>query len=206
MTVTQIKGLAGEILFLVLVAAFFGLLYNAYSPRGIRLFRAGTVSVAAGDSAVFGVPNAPGGTAPEGGGSRPLNTAAPLHERALRNQDSMAALFGAKEDVYRTVSLDQVRRLLEERKGLFIDARNREDYKRGHIRGAWSIPALEMEKYFDKLMTVPSDTLAVVYCNGPDCHLGRMLADFLKELHFTNLYLYNDGWDGWEKANMPVER
>ena len=206
MTAARTKGLAREILFIVLVAAFLGLLYNAYSPRGIRLFRARIMSVAAGDSAIFGVPNAFGDTAADSGGSRPPRSAAPLHERALRNQDSMAALFGAKEEIYRTVSLDQVRRLLEEKKGLFIDARNAGDYKKGHIRRAWSIPALEMERYFDKLMTVPSDTLTVIYCNGPDCHLGRMLADFLKELHFTNLYLYDDGWDGWEKANRPVER
>ena len=192
-----------EICVIVLLAVFLAVVHNAFSPKGIRLLRVKGRAVAVNDSSIFGGVARTDG---DSGTRAPANGVAPLHERALKNPDSMAALFGGEENVYRTVSLDQVRRLLEEKKALFIDARNREDFRKGHIRGAWSVPALEMERYFDKLMTVPSDTMAVIYCNASDCHLGRMLIDFLKELHFTNLFLYDDGWDGWEKAKMPSEK
>lgn len=195
--------LVREIFVIISLAVFLAVVYNAFSPKGIRLLRARSVDVAVHDSSLF---VGAGAASANSQATRIVTGVAPLHERAIKNPDSMAALFGGTENVYRTVSLDQIRRLLEQKKALFFDARNAEDFRKGHIPGAWSIPALEMEGYFDTLMTLPSDTMAVVYCNGADCHLGRMLIDFLKELHFSNLYLYDDGWDGWERAELPVER
>ena len=195
--------LVKEIVVITSLAVFLAIVYNGFSPKGIRLLRAGAVNVAVHDSSLFG---GAGAAYADSQTPRIVSGIAPLHERALKNPDSMAALFAREENVYQTVTLDQVRRLLEQKKAFFIDARNAEDFRKGHIPGAWNIPALEMEQYFDTLVTLPSGSTAVIYCNGVDCHLGKMLIDFLKELHFTNLYLYDEGWDGWEKAKLPVER
>jgi rhodanese-related sulfurtransferase len=75
----------------------------------------------------------------------------------------------------------------------------------GHIIGSRNIPFLGVENYFEKMMDIPRDTLIVIYCNGPDCELGKELADFMTQMGFKHLYLYDDGWDGWEKAKMPFE-
>jgi 3-mercaptopyruvate sulfurtransferase SseA len=32
-----------------------------------------------------------------------------------------------------------------------------------------------------------------------------MVAEFMQAIGFKRLYLYDDGWDGWEKAKMPVD-
>ncbi len=56
-----------------------------------------------------------------------------------------------------------------------------------------------------RLAVIPRDTLIIVYCSNSECPLGRSLAEFLGVMEFKNLLLYDDGWDGWQKAGMPVD-
>jgi len=188
-----------EVAQVLMLAAILAFLYNAYSPSGIPLVRREPRKIAVADSVLFS-------EHATRDSQRDVKIIAPLHESALANPDSMARLAGRKsESVFKIITLQQMKRLLEENRGIIIDARPAEEYKKGHIKGARNIPGLEAEDHFAELAQLPMDTLVIIYCNNPDCHLGRSLADFMNVMEFKKLYLYDEGWDGWLMAKMPVD-
>jgi rhodanese-related sulfurtransferase len=196
---TKITPLLREIFMILLLSVFLALVYNAFSSRGISLIRKEILKIAAPDSVLFSRSSLDDST-------HGVKVIAPLHERALRNQDSMAKLYPTiHESDFKIISLVQLKKLLGEKRGVMLDARSAGEYKQGHIKGASNIPALDVEKYFDKLVTIPRDTLVIIYCNNPECDLGQMLADFLKVMEFKHLLIYDDGWDGWTQAKMPID-
>jgi len=186
-----------EIGTIILISVFLSLVYNAFSGRGISLIRKEIQKVAVTDSSLF---------LPHQDTVQGVKIIAPLHERALQNPDSMAKLYPKIEsEPFKVISLAQLKKLLDEKRGILLDARNSDEFLKGHIKGARNIPALEVEKYFDKLVTIPRDTIVIIYCNNPECHMGAILADFLKVMEFKSLLLYDGGWDGWMEAKMPVD-
>jgi len=206
-----------ESIAIVIVAAFLALVYNWFSPRGLSLIRQHAPGVSASDSSLFmtsPADDSPGagtssirqGKSEDTVGPGAVKVIAPLHERALAEEDSIEKTSGKKEvPEYRIVSLVQFKRLLQEHRGILIDARESEDYQRGHIKGARSIPDLEADKHFGELAPLPRDTLVLIYCSNAECPLGRALAHFMSIMSFTNLLLFDDGWDGWVSAGMPVD-
>ena len=110
-----------------------------------------------------------------------------------------------EQHAYRIITLRQFERLRAAHRTIVFDARPAEDFRKARIAGAKNIPGQEAENHFDDVAELPRDTMIVVYCNNPDCHLGRILATFLAALDFKNVLLYDDGWDGWVKANEPVD-
>lgn len=198
--------LSKEIAGIIALAVVLGLLYNVFSPNGIPLIRKSPTKVAVSDSALF---------APTTDSLRQsllndtsrlpgVKVIAPLHEQALAGKGPAAAGVQS-EPAYKVVTLGQVKKILAQGKAVFIDAREPEEYKKGHIAGARNIPAMEEDQHFPDLVQIPRDTLIVVYCNNAECHLGRMLTEFLATMEFKRLFLYDDGWDGWTKAGMPID-
>jgi rhodanese-related sulfurtransferase len=178
------KSVSRDMAGIILKAAVVGLCFNAFAPKGLPLIRVAPVKVAASDSALFSM------TPP------PL---APLHERAMKNPDSV------KAQVFTIISLDQFKKLIARGQGMILDARNKEDYVKAHVPHARNVPAIDVDQYFEQLAPIPRDTLIIIYCNNPDCHLGRQLAEFMAVMEFKKMVLYDDGWDGWTKAGMPVD-
>jgi len=43
-----------------------------------------------------------------------------------------------------------------------------------------------------------------IYCSNPHCHFARSVAELLGTFGFTNLLLYDDGYDAWMDAGLPV--
>ncbi len=192
-----------------LLSVFVAFLYNAFSPKSISLIRKIPVKTATANSVLFPqqhISQLPSSS--DSSNKKSIPVIAPLHERALRNPDSMAALEkNKKRDAgYKIVTLEQVKRLMAEQRGVLLDARGVDEFEKGHIHGARNIPYFEVEKHFEEMMTIPRDTLILIYCSNPECPLGRNLVDFMTQMEFHTIYLYDDGWDGWEKAGMPAEK
>lgn len=185
-----------EIWTILFLSVFLSLVYNTFSSKGIPLIRKEIQKVTVADSVLF---------TPDIDTTQNVKVIAPLHERALHNPDSMAKLYPKVQEPFRVISLQQLKKMLAEKRGVLLDARSTDEFRKGHIKGARNIPALEVEKYFDQLVTIPHDTIVIIYCNNPDCHMGQILADFLKVMEFQSLLLYDDGWDGWVEAKMPVD-
>ncbi|MBA4313653.1 MAG: hypothetical protein C0417_13595 [Chlorobiaceae bacterium] len=199
-----------EILIIVSISILVALLFNTFSGKGLPLIRKEMIKVQAPDSVLFS--SAPSNIdsalliQPDSSITKNIQVIAPLHEQALRNPASATNLSDkTSKEYYTVITLSQLQRLLKENRGLLIDARNAEDYMQGHIGNAINIPALEIDNHFSEIVAIPRDTLMLLYCNNADCDLAHLLADFLRDLEFKKIYIYENGWDGWIKAGMPVD-
>ena len=189
---------------IILLSVFLSLVYNLFSAKSLSLIRKEITKESVDDSLLFSKPN--------------VNVDSTIHAQPEVKETTTQSEKGrmkklanppaedVKNNIYKVVSLEQAKRLLAEGKTLFIDARDETSYRKGHVTGAVNIFGDEPDQHFEFLAPLPRDTLIVIYCNGPDCHLGRALAEFMKVLEFSNLYLYDDGWEGWQKAKMPEEQ
>jgi len=198
------KGLLFEVSLIIGLSIILAFAYNIYSGKGIPIIRKAVQKVVVEDSVLF--KHFPTVDSVHENVPQDIKVIAPLHERALRNPDSMANLYKDKKNpVYKIITMSQFTRLISEKKGIIFDARSNEEYVKGHVRGAHNIPADEAINHFEELLPLPRDTLILIYCNGPECHLGHMLADFLVTLDFKNMYIFDGGWEEWVNSKMPID-
>jgi len=83
---------------------------------------------------------------------------------------------------------------------VLIDVRDKEDYQRGHIKGAVSMPIEEIDKRYREL---PTDKEIVTYCYNQYCHLSTLGALKLVE-HGITAREMNVGWSDWVKLGNPL--
>ena len=83
---------------------------------------------------------------------------------------------------------------------VLIDVRDKEDYQRGHIKGAVSMPLEEIDKRYQEL---PRDKDIVTYCYNQYCHLSSLGALKLVE-HGIPTKEMNVGWSEWVKLGNPL--
>lgn len=100
----------------------------------------------------------------------------------------------------------RARKLFNSGEYLFVDARSVEDYQEGHIRGAVSLPAGQVEaKLPEFLQHYPPETAIITYCSGRTCRDSHHLAEVLMEMGYDNINVFIDGFPGWETEGHPVE-
>jgi len=89
----------------------------------------------------------------------------------------------------------------------FIDAREVEEYRSGHVKGATNIPATQApEAIRSALAAQGPDREIVIYCDGEECGASTLLAGKLQRLGFTKVYVFYGGWTAWQTAGLPVEK
>ncbi len=105
------------------------------------------------------------------------------------------------------ISLAEAKRMFLQKSAIIIDARPIDDFEKGHIKGARSLPWNEVDQ---RIMGVTKDisvnTLIITYCDGESCQLSHNLAKFLLDLGFTNVKILVNGWTKWQKADLPIEK
>jgi rhodanese-related sulfurtransferase len=87
---------------------------------------------------------------------------------------------------------------------VIVDARTREEYARGCIPGAWSVPGGELVLRIGELAPRP-DTTVVVHCGGRTrSYLG---AESLRRMKLANpVVALRNGTMGWTLAGLELER
>ena len=89
---------------------------------------------------------------------------------------------------------------------LFVDARPVEEYDKGHIPKAISLPFEALDEQFEALgQILSSDVPVIVYCKNRECDDALLLAIELRDMGKTNLLYYVDGFELWEESGCPVE-
>ncbi len=81
---------------------------------------------------------------------------------------------------------------------LFVDARKKELFDKGHIKGAVNI---EPGGSFDALSRSGK---VVVYCSGGSCSDAEKVADALTEAGFPKVYVLAEGYEAWKDKGLPV--
>jgi len=108
---------------------------------------------------------------------------------------------------FSVVMIDEARALFEKKKAYFIDVRSADDYRAGHIPGAYHITASSLEEstLIGEKKFAP-DERYVVYCGGTDCSVGYDIAGRLAESGVENVGIFLKGWQKWCDAGLPVAR
>lgn len=89
---------------------------------------------------------------------------------------------------------------------MVIDARAPEDYASGHILGAINIPEKNLpDSFMEYADFLPRDLLLIVYCGGGDCDQSVKVLELMHTMGFTELGLYEAGWEDWERQGFPAD-
>ncbi len=90
---------------------------------------------------------------------------------------------------------------------VFVDARSSSDFAAGHVAGAVSVPFESFDEYFSAVAElIDSGKELVVYCSSRECDDALLLASELQSMGYSNLVLFVDGFELWQKQDGPVER
>jgi rhodanese-related sulfurtransferase len=113
-------------------------------------------------------------------------------EKAMRYfQEKLEFTLGPAELMHRFTDHDDVR---------VLDVRAEEDYRKGHIPGAISVP----KDRWDMYMGLSTTGRNVVYCYSQPCHLAAeaCLHFAAKGFHMMEL---EGGMEGWRQFGYEVE-
>jgi rhodanese-related sulfurtransferase len=114
----------------------------------------------------------------------------------------MTTVTGERLDI----SLQNAEKLFRDQAAVFLDARSADDYDRGHIKGALSLPWQNVDQLFMEVtQDLESEKSIITYCDGETCNLSHDLALFLKDMGFMNVRVLVNGWTVWRESRFPVE-
>ena len=92
---------------------------------------------------------------------------------------------------------------------IFIDARDDEHYRAGHIPGAYLFDRFQAENYLTNVLQVCLIAQQIVfYCNGGDCDESEHTAIFLRDsipIPKEKVFVYGGGLNEWTTNGLPIE-
>jgi rhodanese-related sulfurtransferase len=92
---------------------------------------------------------------------------------------------------------------------IFIDARNDEHYRAGHIPGAYHFDRFQPENYLTNVLQVCLIAQQIVfYCNGGDCDDSEHAAIILRDsigIPKEKVFVYGGGLNEWTANGLPIE-
>ncbi|HYA79003.1 MAG TPA: rhodanese-like domain-containing protein [Candidatus Nitrosopolaris sp.] len=193
-----VKWVLLEAVLVVVFGALFAVAANRVSPRGLALTR---------------------NFFPEGTGRLVSATppAAPAHDVTNTHFPAIdpAQIVAAKlrEKGLQLIDRSQAVQLFhdprfQQNTVVFVDARDEQHYREGHIPGAYEFDPYRPEKYFDAVLPVcKAAEQIVVYCNGGDCDDSETAALLLRDVGIANqkLVVYGGGITEWTTDGLPVE-
>jgi rhodanese-related sulfurtransferase len=104
-------------------------------------------------------------------------------------------------------SVEAAKKYFDQKNAVFLDARSRDDYARGHIQGALSLPVNEFESHLEDLRKqFDAETYFITYCSGRECEDSHRLAQQLFENGYWEVSVFIDGFPAWEARGYPIEK
>lgn len=138
-----------------------------------------------------------------------LSLAAAFAANALHPEgiETVRDYFAKPQHSYQTVSTEEFAEYatyLEDEAGdvVFLDARRRSQYERGHVPGAWNVPRNDPAALEAVLAALPDAAYVAIYCQGGNCEDSIFLAEDLVYRHGVDpsiVYIYEPGWEEWQK-------
>ncbi|MBI3195688.1 MAG: rhodanese-like domain-containing protein [Ignavibacteriae bacterium] len=193
----------GSILLLCIMLAF---IYNYFSPKGISLIRKELPKDTTSLTELFAASiQEVDSSKTDSVHFQQTKPEQPQSEQAIEKKPVQPKPKESWKGI-KIISVEQFAQLVRERQTLILDAREPDEFNKGRVPGSKNIPYLQVDNYFEQLAMFPRDTTVAIYCNNLMCPLGRGLAEFMEQLEFKRLLLFEEGWDRWEREEMPVER
>jgi rhodanese-related sulfurtransferase len=105
-----------------------------------------------------------------------------------------------------TLTMEKAKAEFDRGVAIFLDARDREEYEEGHVRGALSLPVRHIEIYYPGMKKLlPKEAHIIVYCASPECNASLYLAEELVKLRYEHIEVMLGGWEEWEELGYPDE-
>ncbi|MCP5515914.1 MAG: rhodanese-like domain-containing protein [Verrucomicrobiales bacterium] len=193
-----VSRILGELVVVGVAGLALGLAANRLSPRGLSLTRDYFPSL---------VPPPP---------SVPAASIEPQDDAEAQtpaNGEPAGGAEGAVQGGVAFLSHEQAVALFEDPRReaelvVFVDARDPDHYREGHIPGAYLFYHYRPEEYLPEVL--PACQLAedvVVYCNGGTCEDSELAAASLRQLGVAAecLRIYRDGITRWRAEGLPLE-
>lgn len=99
------------------------------------------------------------------------------------------------------ISMEDAVKLHKEGKAVFIDVRSNEQFTKGHIKGALSIPGSQIVGRFKE---VPPGKTVITYCAcSAEQSSGRAAASLVAH-GVKNVFALKGGWSEWKSSSLPV--
>lgn len=99
------------------------------------------------------------------------------------------------------VTLEELRGKIHEQDVVILDVRPGEEFNRGHIKEAVSIPGEELAS---RLHELPKEAEIIAYCRGPLCVYADEAVKLLMEKGFKAKRL-KEGFPDWKAVGYPFE-
>jgi len=101
------------------------------------------------------------------------------------------------------VSTLEATQLINRSDALVVDLRSAEEYAKGHILGAKSVPLADLERRAGELEKNKAKAV-IVHC-GDGSRAGGGVA-VLRKLGFGSVSNLSGGYAAWQQAGLPVEK
>jgi rhodanese-related sulfurtransferase len=103
----------------------------------------------------------------------------------------------------RRITIDEAEKLVKSGKAIYVDVRSKEQYEKGHIRGAISMPHSQMVA---RLREIPPGRTIITYCAcSAEQSSGRAVLE-LAAHGLKNAAALTGGWSAWNLKGLPTER
>jgi rhodanese-related sulfurtransferase len=189
-----------NVIYILIVSSIIGLLINFLRPDGISLSRKEKQLVWADSINRIKI---------VGSDSKNVNTGKSPSKDSIINLkkntegNDQTSVESLKEPI--AINLKQAYELYK-KDIVFLDARENDEYKEGHIKNALSLPYYDFDSYKQVLNNIPKSSTIVTYCAGTDCDLSILLGKQLFESGYKKIYIFFGGWNDWFNANYPIIR
>ncbi len=102
------------------------------------------------------------------------------------------------------VSQEKVKKLVDIGEDVtFVDMRSTEEFAKGHLPGAKSIP---IDVLGHRWQEIPKSGRVVLYCACPPGQKDEMFAfTLMRQEKYRNVTVLEDGFSDWVKRGYPVE-
>jgi rhodanese-related sulfurtransferase len=114
------------------------------------------------------------------------------------------AVEGSSHDSPSVISVKDAFKMLNEKRVVFLDARDINEFEKYHVPGAIHIEPGKTEGKVENIKSIKTE-LFITYCYGPGCPLAEELTSELITKGIKNITVMPEGWDGWAGAGYPEE-
>ena len=112
----------------------------------------------------------------------------------------LSVAYANKLDI---IKLDEAKKIHDEGKALFIDARGSKSYQKATIMAAVNVP-LKSYPLLANLLPRDRDAIIVTFCQGFQCHLADEVARLLIKDGYKNVKVYKGGYPEWKEHEYAL--
>jgi rhodanese-related sulfurtransferase len=111
-----------------------------------------------------------------------------------------------KNNLEKTITYNQLLKILNDPKFLLIDARHTENYLKAKIGNSINIfPYGDEKEMMGKILDLPRDKTLIIYCDGGNCDASHELAKIILGFGYEKVFIFTGGWEEWTKKQGMKE-